>query len=170
MWSLKCGIRGNLCPQSQSCVRRSTSVDKSSNRAWHQIGILYYGWGQNQMRSKCGAKMKKPRPHVTGRWSQRQKGLRSKDAIDHTTNDQPLSGFIHNNAWGTTDLSENLSAQRIRSCSTKKSLRLQSLFDTWLTRFQIRIDKMCTNLYNLCIKHRKNCECCPGHYLSTSVY
>ena len=19
-------------------------------------------------------------------------------------------------------------------------------------------------------KHRKNCECCPGHYLSTSVY
>ena len=20
------------------------------------------------------------------------------------------------------------------------------------------------------IKHRKNCECCPGHYLSTSVY
>ena len=22
--------------------------------------------------------------------------------------------------------------------------------------------------YNL--KHRKNCECCPGHYLSTSVY
>ena len=20
------------------------------------------------------------------------------------------------------------------------------------------------------IKHHKNCECCPGHYLSTSVY
>ena len=20
------------------------------------------------------------------------------------------------------------------------------------------------------MKHRKNCECCPGHYLSTSVY
>ena len=20
------------------------------------------------------------------------------------------------------------------------------------------------------LKHRKNCECCPGHYLSTSVY
>ena len=35
----------------------------------------------------------------------------------------------------------------------KKTLRLQSLFDTWLTRFQIRIDKMCTNLYNLCIKN-----------------
>ena len=78
-------IRGNLCPQSQSCVRRSTSVDKSSNRAWHQIGILYYGWGQNQMRSNCGAKMKKPRPHVTGRWLRRQRWLRSKDAIDHMT-------------------------------------------------------------------------------------
>ena len=22
----------------------------------------------------------------------------------------------------------------------------------------------------VCKKHRKNCECCPGHYLSTSVY
>ena len=22
----------------------------------------------------------------------------------------------------------------------------------------------------LIYKHRKNCECCPGHYLSTSVY
>ena len=78
-------IRGNLCPRSQSCVRHSTSVDKSSNRAWRQIEILYYDGGQNQMRSKCGAKMKKPRPHVTGRWSQRQRWLRSKDAIDHTT-------------------------------------------------------------------------------------
>ena len=28
----------------------------------------------------------------------------------------------------------------------------------WLVRF---------TLYS---KHRKNCECCPGHYLSTSVY
>ena len=24
--------------------------------------------------------------------------------------------------------------------------------------------------YPFIIKHRKNCECCPGHYLSTSVY
>ena len=23
---------------------------------------------------------------------------------------------------------------------------------------------------NISKKHRKNCECCPGHYLSTSVY
>ena len=45
------------------------------------------------------------------------------------------------------------SARWICSCSTKKTLRLQSLFDTWLTRFQIRIDKICTNLYNLCIKN-----------------
>ena len=22
----------------------------------------------------------------------------------------------------------------------------------------------------LMLKHRKNCECCPGHYMSTSVY
>ena len=25
-------------------------------------------------------------------------------------------------------------------------------------------------LANFKKKHRKNCECCPGHYLSTSVY
>ena len=25
-------------------------------------------------------------------------------------------------------------------------------------------------LHIINIKHRKNCECCPGHYLSTSVY
>ena len=24
--------------------------------------------------------------------------------------------------------------------------------------------------HKIYIKHRKNCECCPGHYLSTSVY
>ena len=30
---------------------------------------------------------------------------------------------------------------------------------------QVRMVK-CT----VCKKHRKNCECCPGHYLSTSVY
>ena len=45
------------------------------------------------------------------------------------------------------------SARRICSCSTKKNHRLQSLFDTWLTRFQIRIDNMCTNVYNLCIEN-----------------
>ena len=28
-----------------------------------------------------------------------------------------------------------------------------------------------TNILSMyCQKHRKNCECCPGHYLSTSVY
>ena len=25
-------------------------------------------------------------------------------------------------------------------------------------------------VHNFDVKHRKNCECCPGHYLSTSVY
>ena len=28
----------------------------------------------------------------------------------------------------------------------------------------------CHSLTAYNIKHRKNCECCPGHYLSTSVY
>ena len=35
-------------------------------------------------------------------------------------------------------------------------------------------DRNINGAKNLCwvstIKHRKNCECCPGHYLSTSVY
>ena len=38
-----------------------------------KLGFCTMDGGQNQMRSKCGAKMKKPRPHVTGRWSQRQR-------------------------------------------------------------------------------------------------
>ena len=32
----------------------------------------------------------------------------------------------------------------------------------------VNINKMCDRC--LQTKHRKNCECCPGHYLSTSVY
>ena len=36
------------------------------------------------------------------------------------------------------------------------------------------INKDCRALLLILIekvsKHRKNCECCPGHYLSTSVY
>ena len=30
------------------------------------------------------------------------------------------------------------------------------------------VGKMCVHTFEM--KHRKNCECCPGHYLSTSVY
>ena len=33
--------------------------------------------------------------------------------------------------------------------------------------------KACTNLLpisDMLSKHRKNCECCPSHYLSTSAY
>ena len=32
--------------------------------------------------------------------------------------------------------------------------------------FGFGVDRSCISP----IKHRKNCECCPGHYLSTSVY
>ena len=113
-----------------------------------KLGFCTMDGGQNQMRSKCGAKMKKPRPHVTGRWSQRQRWLRSKDAIDHTTNN-PSPGLYTQQRLRHNGLVRG-SARWIRSCSTKKTLRLQSRFDAWLTRFQIRIDKMCTNLYKFC--------------------
>ena len=40
----------------------------------------------------------------------------------------------------------------------------------WVGPFYFIKNMFCwdTLIYNL--KHRKNCECCPGHYLSTSVY
>ena len=76
-------IRGNLCPRSQSDT--SHPLTKAAIEPGAKLGFCTMDGGQNQMRSKCGAKMKKPRPHVTGRWLQRQRGLRSKDAIDHTT-------------------------------------------------------------------------------------
>ena len=34
---------------------------------------------------------------------------------------------------------------------------------------QLKIARV-NNDKTLLRKHRKNCECCPGHYLSTSVY
>ena len=57
----------------------------------------------------------------------------------------------------------------------KKTLRLecfstifcQNFFKIWLHW------GVCSSIHSIFafrIKHRKNCECCPGHYLSTSVY
>ena len=88
----------------------------------------------------------------------------TKQGCHRSYDDHPLSGFIHNNnAGGTTDLSRVLSARRICSCSTKKPHSLQSLFDTWLTRFQLRIDKMCTNLYKFCKKKIRTLICDIHH-------
>ena len=47
-------------------------------------------------------------------------------------------------------------------CNSNK-LTLNSWFPLALCQF--RIDRVAEER-----KHRKNCECCPGHYLSTSVY
>ena len=143
-------IRGNLCPQSQSCVRHSTSVDKSSNRAWRQIGILYYGWGG---RIRCvasvGQKWRNP-VHTSREGGRKDKGdyeARMPSIIRRST---PL--WVYTQQRPRHNGLVRGSARRICSCSTKKPQRLQSIFDTWLTRFQIRIDKMCTNVYNLCIE------------------
>ena len=44
------------------------------------------------------------------------------------------------------------------------SLELQFLYVSQiLNNPQFQID-------NIKYRHHKNCECCPGHYLSTSVY
>ena len=161
MWSLKCGSRRPMSIWNSWEFMSTISIMRPSQHIrWQKQQlclppnwdfVLWMG-GRIRCVASVGQKWRNP-VHTSREGGCEDKGdyeARMPSIIRRTT---PLRVYTHNNAWGTTDLSEVLSARWIRSCSTKKSLRLQSLFDTWLTRFQIRIDKMCTNLYNLCIKN-----------------
>ena len=49
-----------------------------------------------------------------------------------------------------------------------KELRIKHNFFAVYPILDLSSIDVCFDIF--VIKHRKNCECCPGHYLSTSVY
>ena len=70
---------------------------------------------------------------------------------------------------------------RLSVCQSRRQQKKNSCFliyilkfwDSHLQPFQKPppfLVKATQKLTEIEFKHRKNCECCPGHYLSTSVY
>ena len=152
MWSLKCGSRRPMSIWNSWEFMSTISIMRPSQHIrWQKQQlclppnwdfVLWMG-GRIRCVASVGQKWRNP-VHTSREGGCEDKGdyeARMPSIIRRST---PLWVYTQQQRLRHNGLVRG-SARRICSCSTKKTLRLQSLFDTWLTRFQKTIDKCLKN-------------------------